>query len=117
MINQIAIDWIDNSAPNINATNMNTLQTTLEAEVDLANKYNGITNVSKETIPDYPKGDYIVTQAKLRAISTALQTKGITPSGMWANVPQEIMQCGHGSSSSGQIGAVECILPSEEGGE
>lgn len=115
MINQISIDWIDNSAPNINATNMNTLQTTLEAEVEKANQFSGLTNASKETIPDYPKGDYIVTQAKLRAISTALQTKGVTPSGMWANVPSEIMQCGHGSSSSGQIGAVECILPSEGG--
>ena len=115
MINPITLDFTDGSAPNINATNMNILQSTLEAEVELANKYNGLTNASKETVPDYPKSDYIVTQAKLRAISNALQTKGVTPSGMWANVPSEIMQCGQGGSTISQIGAVECILPSEGG--
>lgn len=108
MINPITLDFIDGSAPYLNATNMNILQTTLEAEVDLANKYNGLTNVSKETVPDYPKGDYIVTQAKLRAISNALTSKGVTPSGLWGNVPQEIMQCGHGSSAASQIGAIKC---------
>ena len=109
MINVPQITWVNNSTPNINAENMNSFQQCLEEEVASANRHKGKTNISKENTPGYPKGSYIVTKAKLQAITQALQTQGVQSSGLFENIPSEILQCGQGASAH-QNGAIECEI-------
>lgn len=91
--------WVNDESPDIMASNLNDNQQALEKCVEVANKFNGITNVINEDGYNYPKERYLVTSKNLKDITKALTDKGVDSTGLFKNVPEEIRSIEGGGSA------------------
>lgn len=105
-INIDHIEWFNNMDPALCAENLNKNQEALEACVEIANKFNGLTNVSNEKEPNYPKSRYLVNAESLKHITNSIKSKGVESTGIFANIPSEIrsIQAGGGK----ELGYIPC---------
>lgn len=92
------IDWVNDMEPALCQENLNKNQIALEQCVDVANKFNGLTNVSNENSYNYPKERYLANGSRLRSITSALKQKGVESTGIFNNIPKEILSISSGSS-------------------
>lgn len=85
------LDWSNNEAPPISASNLDGIVADLNACATVLNKYDSMKQITAETVANYPDSHYKINKANVSAVSSAINAKGVHCSKLFKNIPSEIL--------------------------
>lgn len=103
------LEWSNNEAPAISASNLDGIVSDLNACATVLNKYDSMKQITAETVANYPDSHYKINKANVSAVSSAINAKGVHCSKLFKNIPSEILAIPE-EGYTPQKGYIECTM-------